>query len=605
MKKIKQLDRFLLERFPLIWHTKIVYVLFFSVITSLFFYIWGVTYTTNYLINNFSVSRFIEHSNAMLFLVILWLIGIIVWSLSFFRKSAIRHFYPLQRFYLTRLFGLFVIIFWSFSWPLFSFQWGVNHKVRELAPQEELKAMISTINLSQVLLGMESPSYRSYLNMAHPEVQIISYDKNSESWSNSIKIIDSSMMETGGKLSSPFLTDYHPGENLRYTDTVNRQLIQFVTYKNIVEGNPCNRHNYDYVTGWKKYADLVPYKPFDLRLCKNQLIQPNKLDKQPISIFNSYYFSFYGYRHSYRYYDYSEVHPSREFNREVVDLFNSENTYDKGKQVLDRYARFLSKHEVRHSLKTDSIWSYVLSHADRFIVKNPVSGSAEEPDFISSIQNHYNGITEYEKFRASQDQNYYHTPMYFVANTEVSELYENAAEVYAYSYSWYIIISSLFAAVILAFVFLLFSIGNIIHILIAVPIGGVLIILNVFFFLFVVYDRAIYGVDSDFRVFSQMLVFAFILYSLLFIFYRSKKVSKAVLNIAMYLCFVAAPIIPFIAAIFFDLLLTEKATRCYETYRIHTSLFYVICDPLWILLIGTGFIVVFTAFIKPILSKPE
>lgn len=602
MKKIKQLDRFLLERFPLIWHSKLVYVLLLSIITSLFYYVWGYTYTQNFELNNYNLNSFIERSNAILFLSILWLIGIVVWSLSFFRKSAIRHFYPLQRLYLIRLFGLFIVIFWSFSWPVFSFNWGVNQKVRELAPKEELKDMISTINLSRVLLGMESPSYRSYLQLTHPEVQILGYDKNSESWSSSIEIIDSSILNSGDS-KNPFLADYLPENYAQYNDTVNRQIIQLVTFERVFEDNDCNPYSYEYVTGWKTYDELIPYNPFDLRLCKNQLLRSNKLDKQPASIFDSYYSTFYN--HHYRYYDYSEYYPSRDFNQAVVKVFDSKDAYAKGKQVLDRYQQFLSKHEVRHSLKTDSVWNYVLSHADRFMVKNPVSEAVEDPDVISSIQNHYSGITEYEQFRMRQDLQNYHPPMYFVYSGEITQLYDNASDVFAHSYYWPIIIGSLFSAVILAFAFLLFSIGNIFHILIAIPTGGALIILNILFFIFVVHDHSVYGRDLDFRVFSQMLVFAFILYSLLFVFYRSKKIGKPILNIAMYLCFAAAPLVPFAVGIFFDLLLTETVVRCGEVHRIHTALFYIICDPLCILLIGTGFVVLFTGFIKPIISKPE
>lgn len=627
MNFIKKLDIFLLEKFPLLWHTKLVYACLFSILMSILFYSWGYFYTDSQSIIRISQSYYFERSNASLCLVILNAIFIIGWALAFYRKNAVKNLYPLQRFYFSRLLCSFMVIFWSLTWPYTTFNWGVKAKVKQLAPMEELKDHIQTINFADAFFFDNSFSYTTYLNVYHPDVKEVQFDYNDSTWTNMPSILYSNLSKlkesenqykfkdheenrfTESELKNQE-TLYNPSHHPENNDTIENMLTQFLAIKTTIAKSACSSSGeYTYLIDAKKLKQLCPYGLHDLRNFSKEKL-PSDYFSYPEykSIFHEYASGRNNYRYLIHYDEYISDHNfSVEANKSFNAFLTSSERNDMLK-VLDKYQALLIRHEIRHSLDNAEILDYVLKRKYKMPAEAVVDNHANNPEKAQADLSKFGGLEEYEAFRAStEDEN--EQSLYFVEQAQLEELYSNSQIAHDPSIHWIPFIFSLFFALGFALVFFLFAIGNPINLIIAASVGGVFVILNVLFFIvFLEY----HGSDIDdyrnveFRLFAQLLIFSAILYTLLYIFYKGKGISKRLLLITFNLCFAVTILLPMFVYQFLETLLRkEYIDKCNDSHIEHSIFHYWVQDPLIIWLSVFGAILVFTHLIKPVLAKPE
>lgn len=617
MNLLKKLDIFLLEKFPLLWHTKLLYALFFSLIISILFYLWGYSFTNEFYINRFSESSYFERSNALLCFLIVNAIFIIIWALSFYRKSAVKNLYPLQRFYFTRLFCSFLFIFWSLTWSFTTFNWGVEAKIRKLAPLTELKEHIQTINFADAFLFKNSFDYNTYIETFHPDVMKTYFDYNDSVWKNLPTILYrdtvrfNSTTEYGSKYAkkTPPVeireTIYQPAEHPWNNDTVENKPVQFLLTKSVVTKTHCyGTEETLYLLGAKKLEQLCPNELYDLRnFCKEEIASDYFNYDQFDNIFQEYAARRYYYPYLY-YGDYNEDNLSVKANKVFTAFLTVSNKKDIVK-LLEKYELLLARHQVLHSLDINEIVNYVWKRKLKMNFSPIVGKSVNSPELVEMDRAKYGNLENYEAHKAQTD--FYEQPWYFVETAQLENLYSNSLAAHDPAINWIPFISGIYFALGFAFLFFLFAIGNPINLIIAASVGGVFVILNILFFLlFLEHNAFSEGSDPTFRIFSQILIFCGILYSLLYLFYAKKNVSKRLLLITFNLCFAVTVFVPLFFYQFLECILKRVYhDSCFNQHTEHSIFYYWVQDPIVIWISAFGAILLFTHFIKAVLAKPE
>lgn len=622
MSLFKKLDTFLLEKFPLLWHTKLLYACLVSALISLLYYFWGYAFTGEYTINRFSSDDYFYKSNALLCLIIINTIFVIAWTLSFFRKSAVKNLYPLQRFYFTRLFCSFLIIFWSLTWPATSFNHGVHAKIRKLAPLEELEAHIETINFADAFLFENDYSYGVYNRVHHPNVEQINYDYNESQWNNMYTILCTDsilrrdpanakgvpiLTNSKGRPVEIGITTYDPGRHPENNDTVEGKLVQFIVTRTVKTPAPCAEDDVShYVVGAKKLEQLCPNGLYDLRNFSRQEISPNYFN---YPVYQNILHEYASGRNNYRIY-YDEYEEDRKSSAKANRSFNAFLSKSSGEdliQLLGKYEQLLTRHGIAHAFDQQAIVAYVLKRQHRMTFKPLVAKSYIDSQLANENLMRYGNLEKYEQVRRESEE--YMQPLYFVETGQLDHLFSNSYDAHNPATNWVFIIVSMYFALGCAFVFFLFAIGNPVNLIIAASAGGILVILNVLFFLlFLQYRGSDFNVyqNMELRVHSQLLIFSAILYSLLYLFYSMRNGSKRVLLITFNLCFMLTPLLPFFAMLFLESLLrTTYSDACTGLTFRHTLFRYWAEDPMVIWFSAFGAILLFTHFIKRVLAKPE
>src|SRR5690554_460755 len=151
MRFIHKTNQYLIERFPTVWNTKIVWMILISLIVHIVFFFIGyqshqhpTSLQQNYIIDDyFRTGIIFVHIIVSLLLLTAWLV-------SLFKNNAFKGFYPMSRW---QLFGHFlsylVIIFCSVSF-YFSYMFGFQAFIKSEYPDNLMKKNIEIVNQGAV-----------------------------------------------------------------------------------------------------------------------------------------------------------------------------------------------------------------------------------------------------------------------------------------------------------------------------------------------------------------------------------------------------------------------------------------------------------------------
>ena len=124
------MKKYLLERFPLVWNSHLIWALPLILATHLFFFTWGFAMVTDEAMGNYyfsSRNRFEGLPMVMNFIaIVLLLVG---WLIRLFRNNAFERFYPVSRWQLFRQFVIYLFIMGGILSSGLSFMVGENTKV--------------------------------------------------------------------------------------------------------------------------------------------------------------------------------------------------------------------------------------------------------------------------------------------------------------------------------------------------------------------------------------------------------------------------------------------------------------------------------------------
>lgn len=151
----KKLNNKLLSQYPLLWNTKLIYVLGATLITHIFFFIGG--FMTSFDITQLNnIKSILEHASIVIvFSVLVSLIILIIWLVYYLRNNPFKSFYTISKNYLFLEYLLIVVVFIANSTYFFTYQQGRFQKVRSQTKTSTLVDEVNTINLSSHFIAYD------------------------------------------------------------------------------------------------------------------------------------------------------------------------------------------------------------------------------------------------------------------------------------------------------------------------------------------------------------------------------------------------------------------------------------------------------------------
>lgn len=189
MNFIKKINKYLLEHYPLIWNTRLVWMLGINIVFHLFYFVLGFTSVQNItdLKSKYRLEEFYFDTSVVYYNFLLSILIIVIWIAYYLRNNAFKNSYSLKKGMLFKQFCILVFIFFISSTQFFSFKLGLRTKVKQTYNWEEVDADIKTFNRTAIFLVQNRDDYQ--INQKkYPKpfpLKVASQNK-----SNSIMVVD-------------------------------------------------------------------------------------------------------------------------------------------------------------------------------------------------------------------------------------------------------------------------------------------------------------------------------------------------------------------------------------------------------------------------------
>lgn len=161
MKKlIFKVNQFLLERYPTLWNTKIIWVVLVSMIVHLLFFIFGFFALKNpELLQEYS-ARYIFFDNGTVFLnVILSILILVVWLINMFKNNAFKEFYPSSKLRLFLQFICYLIIIFVSTTFYHTYNLGLKTYITNTYPDATISEEIDISNRTALFFSKDIKDY--------------------------------------------------------------------------------------------------------------------------------------------------------------------------------------------------------------------------------------------------------------------------------------------------------------------------------------------------------------------------------------------------------------------------------------------------------------
>lgn len=160
MQKINQFNQYLLEKYPTIWNTKIVWMLLAGMIVHILFFIIGyVSHINPKSLQTTDVIDDYYHDGIINVHLIISILMIVGWLIMMFKNNAFKNFYPNSKGKLFSQFIQYFVIIFVCTTFYFSYMIGFRMYINNKYPNAEMKQKIETINLGNAFLSQNLELY--------------------------------------------------------------------------------------------------------------------------------------------------------------------------------------------------------------------------------------------------------------------------------------------------------------------------------------------------------------------------------------------------------------------------------------------------------------
>lgn len=564
MKLFKRFDTYLLENHPLIWLTKLPYIVVGGLLLNLLFFLIGFALLDLNFLKNESIGYFYGNSIVLLLHVIIAIIAVTFWGIALFKKNAVRNLYPLQKAYFSQLFlHFFIGIFLLFS-PYFSFQAGLISKANLLYDVEEVKKDFPIINKAMAFLP-ESSSHYSLVNRSYPAPFPVAY-------------FDMNDVEPNPKGLKFKKKDYFPKQVPENNAIIDGKLIQFYTLGSEKMKINCDWEYNDYIARFHHFNN-------------DSSIHFESLYNYAARTYDENFFA----TKSVYYYEGDE---ETEKMTDIAAIHQLLDNKDKRgiETTIRAFKEILSAYEIPHFIDEKNLTNYFIAnnfHSFNFQLVNKNAW----PELIlknKQLLAFHNGSLE--KYVTLEKQ----APFCF-NNEKLDTFYDNlriAQLPVTDGFSLYFVVV---ISLIIAYAFVLFEFTPLIQFVLSIPIFGGLMIINFMFTFFF----AMLNATSSLLYLSQYLFVGFAILYLTWISLNNnwnKKFTSILFNLGYFV----APIIPLLVILLLDnLTLYEHNDKCGEWVTDYTF-FHDMLENFWIMaslsvLAGVSYF----KLIRLLYAKPE
>lgn len=156
----KKLNQKLLSKYPLLWNTRIIYVLPAAILIHVLFYLVG--FFTDFELSDLHNYRLFRDEDVILYSTLVTIVIVILWLVFYLRNNPFKSYYTLSKNYMFKEFLLIAIIFISSSTFFFSHKQGfydrVTLKTHEINAAEEA----NLINLASHFIAFSIQDFDLY-----------------------------------------------------------------------------------------------------------------------------------------------------------------------------------------------------------------------------------------------------------------------------------------------------------------------------------------------------------------------------------------------------------------------------------------------------------
>ncbi|WP_261511518.1 hypothetical protein [Chryseobacterium paludis] len=160
MQKINQLNQYLLERYPTIWNTKIVWMLLVSALIHILFFAIGYwSHMDPRSLQTYSVKDDYFKNGVIFIHLIISILMIVGWLIMMFKNNAFKNFYPVSKWKLFSQFVQYFIILFASTTFFFSYMIGFRMFINHQYPDQQVEKNIDIINRTSPFLSQELEAY--------------------------------------------------------------------------------------------------------------------------------------------------------------------------------------------------------------------------------------------------------------------------------------------------------------------------------------------------------------------------------------------------------------------------------------------------------------
>ena len=244
---LKNIQKYLLLNYPLLWNIKLIPILFGAILGNILLFLFG--YSIQYLdFTDYYSSYRDEYFLIYFFIAIVVILSLILWLVNYSKNNAVKSFYPtnLSKLYLEWI--LILISVFSVALLPYSFNRGTNYKLRSYATISELiyaekvlkKVKIlmpssdSKMDYFQEIPTEESSRYYNYSMKGIQDTHLYDYNNNR---------IDS-IFENNQQIYYPDYPDFTQFSLLNYSST------DYVNFIYSTDKHSLYRDNQEIVKEW-------------------------------------------------------------------------------------------------------------------------------------------------------------------------------------------------------------------------------------------------------------------------------------------------------------------------------------------------------------------
>jgi hypothetical protein len=350
---ISKINLKLLESFPNVWNTKLVWMLCIAFSIHVLFFILGfmslIDPTT---MHERSVDSLFFRNGGMLFSLIISILMLVLWLIHLFKNNAFKAFYPTRKSDLFIQFvSFFIIIFFSTTY-FYSYSFGVKSFISVTYKDSAVAKDVKTTNNTALFFShkledylIDKARYPEFFYNNYCEIEYGLIDKSKPFYEvfekqfqfYTIKSIDVKQVQTGNTY-----TNYRALDGYIHQEVIDKNTLKYYYKDSVVDAS-------------KHIATLLPsYKNYSKTFY---------LDRH-----NETYSKFDSYNHS-GYNSYNNYSPiAKKQNQINVEFLNKATKNDVIKK-LDTFITMVGKYKIPHNL-TAQKWAEAVYNPTHFEVKS-------------------------------------------------------------------------------------------------------------------------------------------------------------------------------------------------------------------------------------------
>lgn len=364
MNFINKINKYLIERYPTIWNTRIVWMLAINLLVHILFYFIGFVSHSNPV--SLQSSRVIDDyfsSGVIMIHIIISMLLLVGWLVYMFKNNGFKNFYPTSN---IKLFGQFVcylvIVFASISF-YFSYMFGLRSYVNVAYPNDELVKNVEIINKAYPFLSV---GYQDYTldKKAYPKPFYDLYcETNSDLIDHNKKYFETNGYEyqfyslykvaiaardTNGDFKYP-ATEYKNGTDLAYKEVVNDTCMYYFK-KDVVDLSAniktpnLSYYNFSRVFYTLSFDEIDFYDRYNYSYTSSYSTETAVYDINP------------------------NINKNYEFSKQFSAILDRKNP-EEIKKILNDFLEVSKQYKIKTNLDTDK-WFKLIYYPDNFEVKN-------------------------------------------------------------------------------------------------------------------------------------------------------------------------------------------------------------------------------------------